>query len=181
MFTDFLILDSQNLTVQEAEKPKKTHKRYCLLVLVFQHGGRREPVQMLAVLGSPENTVTSTLQASDPCQESSAIIWGGSCHPIQQISAINSTECTQSTRVNVWLQRGPTAESPAIQVKPMFLKDKPTLLILQKSARRIFREIAQELYHKRYVETCQQPVSIKQQRAQCRSKHIKKALPTSCQ
>ncbi|KAK7833290.1 hypothetical protein U0070_017289 [Myodes glareolus] len=52
---------------------------------------------------------------------------------------------------------GPTAESPAIQVKPMFLKDKPSLLILQKSARRIFREIAQELYHKRYVETCQQP------------------------
>ncbi|XP_041522306.1 immunoglobulin superfamily member 6 isoform X3 [Microtus oregoni] len=29
----------------------------------------------------------------------------------------------------------------------------------KKSARRIFREIAQELYHKRYVETCQQPVS----------------------
>nr|XP_048316483.1 immunoglobulin superfamily member 6 [Myodes glareolus] len=27
----------------------------------------------------------------------------------------------------------------------------------KKSARRIFREIAQELYHKRYVETCQQP------------------------
>lgn len=128
---------------------------------------------MRAVLGSPENTVTSTLEASDPCQESSAVIWGGSC---QQISAMHSTECTQSTRANVWLQRGPTAESPAIKVELTLLKDKPSLLILQKSARRIFREIAQELYHKRYVETCQQPVSIKQQKAQCRSKDIKKYL-----
>lgn len=70
----------------------------------------------------------------------------------------------------MWPQRGPTAEPPAMTVEPTFLKDKASLLILQKSARRIFQEIAQELYHKRYVETSQQPVSIKQPRTQFKYK-----------
>ncbi|XP_051001117.1 immunoglobulin superfamily member 6 [Acomys russatus] len=49
------------------------------------------------------------------------------------------------------------------KLKPNSPRSRDTKEDSQKmSARRIFREIAQELYHRRYVETSQQPVSIKQ-------------------